>query len=115
MPVKAQGFTDFIVPNPLKARSRWQREKARNVNTKALIEAINPYPLDIVNHPDLEMPVDLEELVRAYIPRGMAMEINTGHRYNRREVTMAALKEEAEVVVNGDARFPETVGEVNNR
>lgn len=112
LPAKAQGFTDFIVPNQLKAWSRWQQEKARNVNTKALIEAINRYPVDIVSHPDLQMPVDLEELARACVRCGVAMEINTGHRYDRREVAMAALKEGAEVVVNSDAHFPEMVGEL---
>lgn len=96
--------------NQLALISRKSREKARVNNTKALKEAVLNYDIDFISHPDLKMPVDVAELAAVCANRDTALEINTGHHYDKRELVRDALKTGVNFVVNSDAHFPETVG-----
>lgn len=60
----------WLAPNQLARLSRRVREGLRNTNTKALTEAILRYPVNVVTHPDLMLPVNLDELARACARRG---------------------------------------------
>lgn len=86
------------------------REKARVTNTKALKDAVCRYDVDFISHPDLKMPVDVAELSKACAAQGTALEINTGHHYDKSALVSYAAKTGVNFVVNSDAHFPETVG-----
>lgn len=120
------GMHPFIVPsdidsmwsvvgiNQLAKLSREAREKARVNNTKALKEAITRYDVDFISHPDLQMPVDIAELAAACAAHNTAIEINTGHDYDKEDVIKLAFKEGVNFVVNSDAHFPSTVGNLES-
>lgn len=90
--------------------SHASREKAKVINTKALKEAVYRYDVDFISHPDLKMPVDVAELSTACAGQGTAIEINTGHQYDKAALISRAAKTGVNFVVNSDAHFPETVG-----
>lgn len=87
-----------------------QKERVKNENTKALVETIFHYDVDIISHPGLKMEVDFSEVARACIQRDTLWEINAGHRYpGYPEVTELA-RLGVDFVVNSDAHFTESVG-----
>ena len=102
----------FTLPNLAVRLSRSLREKMRNTNTKAIVETVNNYRVDFISHPDLMMPVDLDELARACAGRQTALELNTGHHYNKENIVRAAARLGTRLVINSDAHFPETVGDI---
>lgn len=103
----------FTLPNLVVRLHRSVWAKMRNTNTKALVGAVHRYPVNFTSHPGLMMPVDLDELARACAARGTSLEVNTGHRYNKEEIVHAAACWGAKLVVNSDAHFPETVGNLD--
>lgn len=103
---------NYTLPNLLCKVSRSCREKVRSTNTKALVETVNRYRVDIVSHPDLMLPADPDELARACAARGTALEVNTGHHYNKEETVRAARRHGCTLAINSDAHYPETVGEL---
>ncbi|WP_051273576.1 PHP domain-containing protein [Desulfotruncus alcoholivorax] len=102
----------WILPGWLGRYSGRVRAMMRGANTKALVAAIYKNRPAFVSHPGLMMDVDLDEIARACSSRGCAMEINAGHHYDRDGVIKAALKWGAPLVVNSDAHYPESVGEL---
>lgn len=103
----------LVVENQFCKLSRRCRERARNTNTKALIEAIHRYKVDIISHPDLKMPVDVPALATVCARQGVAFEINTGHRYDKTDLIKEAAAAGVTFVVNSDAHFPQTVGDLS--
>jgi putative hydrolase len=103
----------WLMPNQVARISGFVRERLRNGNTKAMAGAVRKYPVDIVTHPNLMLTVDLDELAGVCSRYGTAMEINTGHRYNKEEVARAALRHGAPISVNSDAHKPLGVGELS--
>jgi putative hydrolase len=102
----------YTLPNLLARVRLSSREKMRNTNTKALTETINRYRVDIVSHPGLMLPVEPDELAAVCAARETALEVNTGHHYNKGETVRAALRHGALLAINSDAHSPETVGEL---
>jgi putative hydrolase len=100
----------FTLPNLVVRLNRSVWAKMRNTNTKALVGAVYRYPVSFTSHPGLMMPVDLDELARACAARETSLEVNTGHNYNKEEVVQAAARWGAKLVVNSDAHFPSSVG-----
>ncbi|HHU85966.1 MAG: PHP domain-containing protein [Pelotomaculaceae bacterium] len=103
----------YTLPNLAARFSGSLREKMRCTNTKALIETIHSYPVDFISHPDLMAPVDLDELARACAGTETALEVNTGHNYNKEGIVRAAARHGAGLVVNSDAHYPEMVGRLD--
>ncbi|MFX4262580.1 PHP domain-containing protein [Pelotomaculum propionicicum] len=102
----------YTLPNLAARFNRSAREKMRSTNTKALVETVHSYPVDIVSHPDLMLPVDVDELARACAGKETALEVNTGHNYNKEEIVRSAARWGARLAINSDAHYPETVGEL---
>jgi putative hydrolase len=90
------------------------REAVTEINTKALTAAIKKHGINIVTHPGLGMPVDFKEVAAACSFTGCAFEINTGHNYIAPVEVRCALEQGARIIVNSDAHFPETVGELQS-
>lgn len=109
-PASFDAAWSLVARNQAAQVSRASREKARVTNTKALKDAVYKYNVDFVSHPDLKMPVDVGELSIACAAQGTAIEINTGHHYDKTALVSSAAKTGVKFVVNSDAHFPETVG-----
>jgi len=109
-PASFDAAWSVVVRNQAARVSRAFKEKVRVTNTKALKEAVCRYDVDFISHPDLKMPVDVGELSAACAAQGTAIEINTGHHYDKTALVSSAAKTEVSFVVNSDAHFPKTVG-----
>lgn len=108
-------FSDlsFVLDNQLSKISQSVKDKIRNVNTKALTEAVESHDVKFVSHPGLGMEVNLRELARVCSQNQTALEINTGHHFQTVEFITEAEKEGATFVINSDAHFPQTVGRLD--
>lgn len=111
-PASLDAAWSVVCRNQAALISRASREKARVTNTKALKEAVCRYDVDFVSHPGLRMPVDVAELAEACAARETALEINTGHHYDKTALVSQAAQTGVNFVVNSDAHFPETVGQL---
>ena len=104
----------YTLPNLVVRLKKSAWEKMRNTNTKALIGALETYPVDFISHPNLMMPVDVDELAGACSGRDTALEVNTGHHYNKEYIVRAAARRGAKLVINSDAHYPGTVGDLSS-
>lgn len=86
------------------------RRRARNNNTKAIVEAVLRNDIDVVTHPGYHLDIDTNALARACSLRDTAMEINARHHEMTVEYCRAAAREGAKFVINSDAHDPKDVG-----
>ena len=68
--------------------------------------------MDILAHPGLFFEVDILEVARACVREGVLFEINCGHRHPRPEDVETAFKAGVQFVINSDAHYHDTVGEL---
>ncbi|MGI6685737.1 MAG: PHP domain-containing protein [Bacillota bacterium] len=111
--VKPKSFIDgvnFVLGNQAAKLIPFFQSKVKNINTKALVEALHKYPVTAVTHPGLGMPLDLKEVARACLATDTAFEINTGHNYQKSDDIKEVAKSGVSFIVNSDAHFTETVG-----
>lgn len=87
-------------------------EKARYMNTMAVIKAINNYNIDIITHPGAKVNINTRELAKAAAKKGTALEINASHGYLNLEYIKIAMKENVKFAINSDAHTPDDVGNV---
>lgn len=102
----------WVLGNQLARLSRSYKEKIRTENTKAVKEALYRYPVNILSHPDLGMPLECREIAECCAHNGVWYEINTGHQYQQVEDIRELLPTGVEFVINSDAHYPATVGEL---
>lgn len=88
------------------------REECRQLNTRAMIKAIEKYDIDIITHPGAKVDIDTEKLAKAAAARGTALEINASHGYLTVEYVKIAMKQGVKFVIDSDAHKPENVGNV---
>ena len=93
--------------------TRAYRRRLRNVNTKATVEAVRRFDLDVLTHPGLQADIDTAELARACAARGTAMEVSAGHQYTTPEYVQVCLREGADLVLSSDAHVPSKVGDLD--
>lgn len=86
----------------------------RQINTKALIKAVERYPIDIITHPGAKADIDTASLARAAADKSVALEINASHHFMTVEYAKIARERGAKFVLSSDAHRPECVGEVND-
>ena len=98
--------------NHLRHLGPGRRRKAVNANTKATIAAMENNPVDILSHPGLFFEVDITEVSRACIAHEVLFEINCGHHHPRLEDVRVALEAGVDFIINSDAHFNDTVGEL---
>ena len=113
LPDSVKDATNFVLANQIGKVNTMVLDKVTVTNTKALIEAMHKYDVDIISHPNLQMHVDIRELARACQSMEVALEINTGHHYNKEELIREAMPTGVNFVINSDAHFPETVGQLD--
>ncbi len=88
------------------------RQKAVDANTKATIAALKNNPVDILSHPGLFFEIDVAEVARVCVKEGVLWEINCGHHHPRLEDVRIALEVGVDFIINSDAHFYDTVGEM---
>jgi len=103
---------NMVLGNRLAPLSEAVRRRVMQTNTAALVSALKRHPVHIVTHPGLGMPVNIRQVARACREKGCLFEINTGHNHLSAEELRVVLEEGAGVVVNSDAHFPGSVGEL---
>lgn len=86
----------------------------RELNTMALVRAIERYPVKIITHPGAKADIDTAALAKAAARKGVALEINASHRYMTVEYVRIAKEHGASFVVSSDAHRPDRVGEFGN-
>ena len=89
-------------------------DKARYLNTKALINAINKYNIFLITHPGDKVSIDTRELAKVASKRNTALEINSSHGYLTTEYIRIAMEENAKFIISSDAHKPEDVGNFRN-
>jgi len=111
--VKPKSFIDgvnFVLGNQAAKWIPYFRGRVKNINTKALVEAMHRFPITAISHPGLGMPLDLEEVARACLATDTAYEINTGHNFQKSNEIKEVGKSGVSFMVNSDAHFTKTVG-----
>ncbi|HPF44036.1 MAG TPA: PHP domain-containing protein [Syntrophomonadaceae bacterium] len=94
--------------------SRRQRQKAVAANTQATVAALDNNPqLDILSHPGLFFHVDIAEVAKACARNQVLFEINCGHGYPPISDIMIAKEQGVTFIINSDAHFQETVGQLD--
>ncbi len=113
-PSTCQDAWELFARNSLRHLGTGQRKKAINANTKACKEAIYRNPdLDILAHPGLFFTVDIREIAEACVQNEVLFEINCAHEHPALSDIMEAEQAGADFIVNSDAHFVETVGELD--
>ena len=111
LPTSLEGGFRILAQNSLRHLGKGQQEKAINNNTKACVAAIENNPsIDILSHPGLFFKVEAAEVARACAKHEVLFEINCGHEHPDISVIMEADKYGANFIVNSDAHFMESVG-----
>lgn len=112
--VKPRSIRDFyklFFTNTLGKVSKSWWDKSRDMNTRAMIKAIEKYPIKIITHPGAKIPMDAGRLAKAAAKTDTWLEINSSHGYLTKEFIQIAKKYPVKFVINSDAHHPERVGD----
>lgn len=104
----------LYVLNPISKLLYLGKEKAKEVNTRAYIKALNKYPIDMISHPGSKAKVHIRELAKETIKHGTALEISAKHSELSVESIKLLLDMDVTFMVNSDAHKPEDIGNVDN-
>lgn len=104
----------LYILNPISKVIDLGKEKAKELNTRAYINALNKYPVDLITHPGSKAIVDIIEVAREAYKFGTALEISSKHSELSIESIKLLLNEDVIYMVNSDAHRPEDVGNVEN-
>ncbi len=96
--------------NTLTRLGLFPRGLSKEVNTRALTNAIERYPVDLVSHPGSFFSVDMVSLVKISLLKGTLLEINDYHALKAGRQLEIAIEEGAFFALNSDAHTPEDVG-----
>jgi len=99
--------------NPLSRVFKIREEKAKELNTKAYLKALDNYKIDIITHPGSKAKIDIVEVAKKAGRLGTALEISSKHG----ELSVESLKLIKDIdvsyYINSDAHRPEDVGSVD--
>ena len=113
MPTSVHDGMALWVQNSLRHLGRKQSRKALAANTDALIAAVENNPqLDILSHPGLFFSIDVKAVAEACSQNEVLFEINCGHNHPPISDIIEAEQTGVRFIVNSDAHFPETVGDL---
>lgn len=85
-------------------------ERAKAINTKALISAMKRYPLFFISHPGAKGPIDVEKVAQVAFERNILLEINNAHGHLTLKDILVAKAAHARFIINSDAHSPEAIG-----
>lgn len=114
LPASIDAGIKIWLQNSLRHMGKGQQEKAENANTKATCEALHRNPeVEILAHPGLFFAIDMEETARACIKNDVLFEINCGHEHPDISDIIKVERIGVDFIIDSDAHFPETVGELS--
>lgn len=109
-PANWQDGLGMFLPNLVQRTTKVRSRQLRNLNTKAMVEAVVRHPVTFVGHPGLWIDIDTAELASACVRRGTALEINCSHADELAGYVQAAMPSGVDFVINTDAHTPADVG-----
>lgn len=113
MPSSLKDGARLFLQNSLRHFSKGQRRQALLNNTDACVAAIYANPkLDVLSHPGLFFEIDVGEVARACVQKEVLFEINCGHEHPGFSDIMEANRIGVNFIVNSDAHFTYSVGEL---
>jgi putative hydrolase len=101
---------NLFLRNAIDSINPFGGRQLRQQNTRAIINAIMRYPINIITHPGAKIDIDSRLLARASAERNVALEINASHGFMSVEYVKIAMEEGASFVINSDAHVPKNVG-----
>lgn len=111
IPRNGRSMYNLYVLNPISKILPFTREKIIELNTYALVKAIEKYPIDIITHPGSKAKLDIEKVAKIAYKNNTALEINSSHSQLSVENIKEALKTNVDFVINSDAHHPSRVGD----
>jgi putative hydrolase len=96
--------------NFMSKKNRYYYDKAKEINTMAMINAINKHEIKIITHPGAKGPIDLLRIAEAASNRGTALEINNSHGKLDIDDLWILVKTDVKFAIGSDAHVPEKVG-----
>ncbi len=100
--------------NILSRFSKHFYDKARAINTKAMVSAIEKNKINMITHPGAKGPVDIDAVAKAASLKGTILEINNSHGHLTIEEIKVAMKYPVIFAVCSDAHEVDKVGQVSN-
>ncbi|MBR2860708.1 MAG: PHP domain-containing protein [Clostridia bacterium] len=89
------------------------REKLKEINTRALVNAMHRYRIDALSHLGTSMPdFDLERIAKAAEDTDTCIELNNKHCSLSLEQLVFLAKTNVKFLLSSDAHHPEKVGQV---
>ena len=95
-----------VIPNATLKR------KVTEMNTKALLMAMDRYPITMITHPGAKIPVDIQPIAKKAAEKGIILEINAHHGHLTREEIKVAMKYNVKFAINSDSHNINTIGHV---
>ena len=111
IPTNGKSMYYFYFLNPISKIFPFVRKRAIELNTNAMIKAIEKYPIDVITHPGSKAKLDIEKLAMAAYRSNTALEINSHHSELSIENIKIALKTDVDFIINSDAHHPDRVGD----
>lgn len=100
--------------NILSRFSKHFYDKARAINTKTMVMAIEKNKINMITHPGAKGPVDIDAVAKAASIKGTILEINNSHGHLTIEEIKVAMKYPVIFAVCSDAHEVDKVGQVSN-
>lgn len=89
-------------------------EKAKTINTKAMVNAMKNNKINMITHPGAKGPIDVAEVAKIAAETGTMLEINNSHGHLTVEELEIAAQYPVIFVINSDAHKIENIGNVSN-
>jgi len=113
-PKKLLRDVTFHSNNWFKNKSKKLYKRAWTSNTKAFMNAMRRYDIDIITHPGAKGPLDIDAIAKVAEETNTALEISASrHPYLTLEAIEIAKRYDVKFVVNSDAHIPEGIGDVD--
>lgn len=111
IPRNGKSMYYFYLLNPISKIFSFVRKKAIELNTNAIIKAIERYPVAVITHPGSKAKLDIEKVAQIAHKNNTALEINSHHSQLSIENLEIALKTDVDFIINSDAHHPDRVGD----
>jgi len=112
-PLTLKDGVSMLLPNLVQRYTPLRSRKLRNINTKAMVEAVYRYPIDFVAHPGLWIDIDTLELANACVRRGTTRNKLPSHTDILAGYVQAAMPTGVDFVISSDAHEPSLVGDLD--
>lgn len=112
MPKSVGDLYGLYVVNPVSKIIKSTDDKARDINTRAYLKALDNYKIDIITHPGSKARIHIRDVAEKAAKVGTALEISSKHS----ELSVDSLRKIKDVdvsfYINSDAHRPEDVGNI---